>query len=313
MNGKRILVIGGSGFLSGTVVSAALRSGYSVSVITRGQRPVAAGANALVADRHDAPAFEEAVNQALSSAEGRFDLVVDAIPFSRDDALQDVTLFSNRTNRFVFVSTDFVYDPKRRRFPQSEADAEYLREGYGGNKRAGEEVLLASDPAALPWVAVRPGHIYGPGSQLGCLPPVGRDPELIPRLKTGSPVELVGGGHFLQQPVFVEDLARVILELGDASSEKCVGSIMNVAGPEIVESVDYYRIVAEAIGVDLSVREVPVDEYARANPDKAPFICHRFYDLSRLGASGVALPATSLADGLRTHVRSLMENRNQAG
>ncbi len=307
MNGKNILVVGGSGFLSGTIVSAALRAGNSVFVITRGNRPVEAGAHALVADRHDKSAFAAAVEEGLQAVGGRFDLVVDAIPFTPDDARQDVEAFGGRTNRFVYVSTDFVYDPERRRFPQTEDDADYLTTGYGGNKRAGEEVLLAAGTAQLPWVVVRPGHIYGPGSQLGCLPPVGRDPELISRLRAGSPVELLGDGHFLQQPTFVEDLARVILELGEAAPEQCVGEIMNVAGPDIVESVEYYRIVAEELGVGLTVTEVPVGEYTRENPDKASFICHRFYDLSRLAATGVSLPATSLADGLRKHVRSLMD------
>ncbi|TVQ24495.1 MAG: NAD-dependent epimerase/dehydratase family protein [Spirochaetaceae bacterium] len=307
MSSKQILVIGGSGFLSGTLVTAALHAGNSVYVVTRGQRPVPNGARALVADRHDSRAFAAAVDEGLRQAGGRFDLVVDAIPFSPDDARQDVEAFGGRTGRLVFVSTDFVYDPLRRRFPQTEDGAEYVQHGYGGNKRKAEEVLLAAGTDDVPWVVLRPGHIYGPGSQLGCLPPLGRDPGLISRLRAGTPVELLGGGHFLQQPVFVGDLVRVILELGDAAPEPTVGNIMNVAGPEIIESVEYYRIVAEALGVDLKVDEIPVAAYARDNPDKASFICHRFYDLSRLAATGVQLPATRLADGLNTHVSALLD------
>lgn len=306
MNGKNILVVGGSGFLSGTIVTAALQGGNSVHVLTRGQRPVVPGVNALVADRHDPAAFKAAVDEGLRKAGGSFDLVVDAIPFSPDDARQDVEVFSGRAKRFVFVSTDFVYDPKQRRFPQTEDDAVYLTEGYGGDKRAGEEVLLAAGTRELPWVVVRPGHIYGPGSQLGCLPPVGRDSRLISRLRSGTPIELLGGGHFLQQPVFAPDLARVILELGEASPAACVGQILNVAGPDIVESVEYYRIIAEELAVDLTVAEIPVGEYARENPGKASFVCHRFYDLGRLAATGVRPPSTSLTEGLKVHVRSLL-------
>ncbi len=312
MTSKNIFVIGGSGFLSGAIVKAALHAGNSVYVVTRGQRPVAEGTRALVADRHDAKAFAAAVDEGLRAAGGRFDLVVDAIPFSPDDARQDVELFRGKTDRLVFVSTDFVYDPLRRRFPQTEDDAVYYLHGYGGGKRKAEEVLLAAGSNDLPWVVVRPGHIYGPGSQLGCLPPLGRDPGLISRLREGMPVELLGGGHFLQQPVFVGDLVRVILELGDAPPDPTVGSIMNVAGPEIIESVAYYRIIAEALSVELKISEVPVAAYARDNPDKASFICHRFYDLSRLAATGVQLPSTSLADGLRTHVQALQRSTGQS-
>ncbi len=311
MSDRNIFVVGGSGFLSGAIANAAIQAGDSVFVVTRGTRPVPSGVHALVADRHDAHAFAAAVDNGLREAGGRFDLVVDAIPFSRDDARQDLAAFSGRTNRFVFVSTDFVYDPLRRRFPQTEANADYIRDGYGGKKRMAEEVLLAAGSNDLPWVVVRPGHIYGPGSQLGCLPPLGRDPELVSRLQEGTPVALLGGGHFLQQPVFVDGLVRVILELGDAAPERTVGRIMNVAGPEIIESTEYYRIVAEALGVDLSIDEIPVGAYARDNPDKASFICHRFYDLSLLAATGVRLPDTRLADGLRTQLKALQRSTGE--
>ena len=307
MGGGTVLVIGGSGFLSGTVARAAVASGDTVAVVTRGRRPAPSGAHPFVADRHDRESFAAAVDSALALAGGRFDLVVDAIAFTPEDARQDVELFSDTTNRLVLVSTDFVYDPGKRRFPQREDDADYLADGYGGRKRAAEEVLVAAGTDALPWVVVRPGHIYGPGSELGCLPPVGRDPELLGRLRRHEQIELLGGGHFLQQPVFVGDLVRVVLELGRVDPSRCVGGVLNVAGPRIVESVEYYRLVARELGVDLAVTELPVDSYARAHPEKASFICHRFYDLARLAATGVRLPDTPLATGLREHVRSLIE------
>jgi nucleoside-diphosphate-sugar epimerase len=200
------------------------------------------------------------------------------------------------------ISTDFVYDPQRRRYPQNEADADYLTDGYGGLKRKAEEVLLAAGSLDLPWVVLRPGHIYGPGSLLGCLPPVGRDAQLIDKLRCGAGIPLVGAGRYLQQPIFAPDLARVILELAEASSERCVGGIFNVAGPDVVESVEYYRIVTDALGVELRIDEVPVLEYAREHPDKGSFLCHRFYDLSRLASTGVRLPETPLREGLGVHV-----------
>lgn len=296
----RILLIGGSGFLSGTLAREAVERGYRVWAITRGERPVPPGVIGLVADRHDEAAFVRAVEQANTE----WDMVVDCIGFDPADARQDVAVLRDRARHLVFVSTDFVYDPARRRFPQPEESEHYLSEGYGGKKRQCELELINGDTGNMVWTIVRPGHIYGPGSRLGCLPMHGRDPNLIERLRAGEPLQLVGGGHFLQQPIFAPDLARLILSLhGNA---RTYGEIFCAAGPEIVESREYYRVIAEILGVELRISEVPVGAYLAQHPESAPFLCHRFYALDRLRASGASVPATPLVEGLRTHVASLL-------
>jgi hypothetical protein len=71
----------------------------------------------------------------------------------------------------------------------------------------------------MQWTVLRPCHIYGPGSLLGCLPLHGRDADLLDKMKAGHSLQLVGGGHFLQQPIFAADLAELTLSCyGQASS-----------------------------------------------------------------------------------------------
>jgi nucleoside-diphosphate-sugar epimerase len=296
-----ILVIGGSGFLSGTIVSSALARGHQVWALTRGKRPVPAGVRGLVADRGDHTAFA----QALAGAQTQWDLVVDCIGFAPADLQQDLMVLAPLAQHLVFVSSDFVYDPARRRIPQREETDAYLMDGYGGQKRRCEEVLIAAGTRALPWTIVRPCHIYGPGSQLGCLPLHGRDAQLIARLRGGEPLQLVGGGYFLQQPVLATDLAQTILSM--AGRPSTYGQIYGVAGPEIVESRTYYQRIAEILGVALAIEEVPVDAYRREHPESAPFLCHRVYDLHTLQESGASMPQTPLVSGLRSHVASLID------
>jgi nucleoside-diphosphate-sugar epimerase len=295
-----LLVIGGSGFLSGTIVRSALALGQQVWTLSRGQRPVPSGAVSLVADRTDDTAFR----QALTGARTHWDLVVDCIGFAPADARQDLAVLAPLTRQLVFVSTDFVYDPARRRVPQSEETDDYLTDGYGGQKRQCELELIAAGTRAMPWTIVRPCHIYGPGSQLGCLPLHSRDPQLIARLRDGEPLRLVGGGSFLQQPVLASDLAQTILSM--SGNPKTYGQIFGVAGLEIVESRDYYRLIAEILGVGLEIVDVPAGAYLREHPEAALFLCDRVYDLHKLQDSGASVPATRLADGLRAHVASLL-------
>lgn len=296
----KLLILGGSGFLSGTLANVATEQGHTVWALTRGQRPVSDGVISLIADRHD----ESALQQVIDEAGEEWDLVVDCIGYEPADARQDLALFRKRAQHLVFISTDFVYHPARRRFPQSEETDHYLPDGYGGKKRLCELELLNGDSADMGWTVLRPGHIYGPGSLLGCLPNHGRDPDLISKMRAGTTLDLVGGGHFLQQPILASDLAHLILSVHDNPS--CNKEIFCVAGPDIIESRMYYEIIAGILGVSLNIGELPVAGFLQTHPDRASFLCHRFYDLSKLMASGLRLPATSMRDGLQVHVASLI-------
>jgi nucleoside-diphosphate-sugar epimerase len=305
---NNILIIGGSGFLSGTLTQVALARGINVWAITRGQRPLAAGVKGLTADRHDAAAFA----QAVAGANTKWDMVIDCIGFTPEDARQDVEIFGNLTQHLVFVSTDFVYDPARRQLPQGEETDRYLKPdsgsgslAYGGKKRAAELELIKAGSGSMAWSVVRPCHIYGPGSRLGCLPLHGRDPQLLERLQAGETLKLVGGGHFLQQPILARDLSELMLNL--YGNEQTYGQIFCTTGPDTIESRDFYRIIADILGVGLSIEEVSISQHLAEHPEAAPFLCHRMYSMDKLRACGVPTPGTPIEEGLREHVESLQE------
>lgn len=303
----KVLIVGGSGHVSGAVARAALQRGHEVWTITRGRRALPEGVRSLVADRRDLAAMEAAV-----SGEGvRWDLVVDCICYDLPDIQQDIQLFTRRTDQFVFVSTDFVYDPAHRTFPQSEEASHWATDAssaYGRKKRLCERELMGGEQAGMDWTIVRPCHIYGPTSELGCLPLHGRDAGLIDRLRRGEPIRLVGNGHFLQQPILADDLAETIVSV--AGNDKARRQVLNTAGPDIIESRQYYQIVADILGVELQVEEVPVGSHLAEHPGAAPFLCHRIYDLSRIGRTGLSLPSTTVEEGLRLHVEGWLARRD---
>lgn len=295
----KLLIIGGSGFVSGTLACEAVAAGWAVWALTRGQRPMPPGVTPLVADRKDAVAFAAAV----ASAGVTFDLAVDCIAYAPADAEADLAVLPNFARQFVLISTDFVYDPAKRRFPQPDTTTHYVQqENYGGNKRRCE-LALVNSKTTMPWTVFRPCHIYGPGSLLGCSPPDNRDAALLQKLRTGQAVPMVGA-NYLQQPIFARDLARLILSVKDNLAAH--GQIFNSAGPDVIESVRYYQLIAEALGTTLKTTELSISDYLAANPDKAPFLCHRVYDLSRLKAAGLRVPCTPVEQGIREHVQSLL-------
>ena len=192
----KILIIGGSGHVSGAVVREALKKELQVWTVTRGRRTLNPQVTNLIADRHDWNQFKQVVEE----QETVWDLVVDCICYEGEDMRCDIELFRDRARQFVFISSDFVYAPEARRFPQPER-SEYVTgdagsSNYGRKKRACEMELIHGDTGDMQWTVLRPCHIYGMPSQLGCLPMHGRDPELIQKIRNGEPLKLVGGGIF---------------------------------------------------------------------------------------------------------------------
>lgn len=301
---NKVLIIGGSGFLSGTLAQKAISRGDQVWTLTRSLRPLPAQAVNLVADRKDQAAFK----RVIEGEQTNWDMVIDCIAYSPEDILQDLSVLEGLAGHLVFVSTDFVYDPPFRQFPQTEDTEHYTNEGYGYQKRLAELALIRN-PGELPWTIVRPCHIYGPGSLLGCLPAHSRDAELIDRIKSGAPLKLVGGGYFLQQPVLARDLAELLLDL--QGNPNTYSQVLNAAGPEVVESRQYYQIIAELLGHQVKIQEIPIGPYLSENPNASSFLCHRFYDLRKAHSLGVRLPDTPLRQGLQEHIESLLNTAQE--
>ena len=299
----RVLLLGGSGFVSGSIARTALAQGHQVTIVTRGIKPLPQGVSALCADR----TIPGSLEAALAASKDEFDLVVDCIGYQASDAQQDLALFAKRCRHLVFISSDFVFAPEKRQFPQPESNTFFLTDNsYGANKRRCELEFIHSTADFAHWSILRPCHIYGPGSRLGCLPEHGRDPDLIERIRTGKPLRLVGGGKFLQQPIFVDDLAH--LALSCPFSPCSARQIYHCAGPDVVESVTYYQILAELLGCSLNVEEIPVLDYLREHPEQKSFLCHRIYDLKKIRMDCLQVPSTPLHTGLRIHLESLLRH-----
>lgn len=298
---KKALIIGGSGGLSGRLAVLANKE-YDVWTLTRGKRPLPQGVTPITCDREDSAGFQNAVlGQHI-----RWDVVFDCICMNKLHAEQDLQVLSNVTHRLVVISTDSVYDPTKKRTPQNEQGIFIEEQGapsvcsYAGNKRNMEHVFLdyfKESEGNLNVTIFRPGHIYGPGFMLGCFPEHSRQKNLVQLIQAGEPLRLVGGGIYLTQPIFVDDLAHAMLNCVD--KEKTYNEIFCIGGPEAVENKRYYEIIGELLGNTVIVEEVPLTGYAEAHPEFAGHLCHRIYDLSKLKEAGVPLPDTTLREGMK--------------
>lgn len=153
----RVLVLGGTGWLSGRIARRWVDDGASVTCLARGGRPAPAGARLIVADRTAPDAYAAAAGE-------EWDEIVD---ISSDPAAVGaaVAALGERAAHWSYVSSLSVYadnaDPDTE---ESAALAVPLEPGdeydYSRAKSAAERAVSAlGDRAAI----ARPGLIVGPG------------------------------------------------------------------------------------------------------------------------------------------------------
>lgn len=152
-----VLILGGTGWLSGRIARRMLANGAIVMCLARGERPSPEGASLVLADREDPAAYD-----AVSGRD--WDHVVD-ISSTAAHVEAAVAALGHRAARWTYVSSVSVYADDARvgadetaplHAPAAPGD-EYE---YGAQKVAAENAVRALGDRAL---IVRPGLIVGDG------------------------------------------------------------------------------------------------------------------------------------------------------
>jgi 2'-hydroxyisoflavone reductase len=208
----RILVLGGSVFLSKAVATDAVGRGHEVTCVTRGlSGEVPEGARHVVWDRADDVPVELAAEA--------FDGVVDV---SRTPSHTRRAVEAWPGAHWLFVSTINVYADNETPDPgvdgplvdeiEEDKDLREDPEAYGGMKVACERYVL--DGAARATV-VRPGLIVGPGDPTGRY---GYWPERLADASSGTRVLAPASEDNRLQFIDVRDLAEWIVRMVEAGT-----------------------------------------------------------------------------------------------
>ncbi len=161
----KILVLGGTGWVSSHVARIALESGHAVTCLTR-SAGVPNGARSVRADRDTNDAYAQVVNE-------QWDAVID-VASEPGHVRRATKALKDHAKRYIFVSTVSVYagnaergaDETAERLPALEADAMQSMAEYGQAKVAAEDAVLDAFGADRSVIA-RPGLIGGPGDTTG--------------------------------------------------------------------------------------------------------------------------------------------------
>jgi nucleoside-diphosphate-sugar epimerase len=277
----RVLVIGGTEFISLHLVRALLRDRRDVVVLNRGRQPgrVPARVKTIVADRKD----HAALGRVLDGE--RFDGLVDITyaPTTGDDVRALLAALAGRIGHAIFVSTGRVHDHALP-IPYDEDTPRTLYWGeYAKNKIEGEDAYLDS---GVPATVVRPTHVFGP------LNTRNNETFVFDRLVRGRPILIPGDGAWLRQFGHVEDLADAMAAmLGD---RRAFGRAYNVSGEESVTQVGFVELIAEVVGRPATL--VPATKAAFGQ--NLVYDCHAVYSTARVRRELGIRPHYTLASGL---------------
>ncbi|ANF31594.1 reductase [Leifsonia xyli] len=226
---RRVLVLGGTGWVGRAIVGALLSSGAEVVCLARGESgAVPEGAQLVPADRRDPAAYDR--------VRGDWDEVIE-IAYAPELVRPALDALADRASHWTLVSTVSVY--ARNDEPGADETAALVEptdlDQYPDAKVAAERATSA-------WLAdrlliARPGLIVGPGD------PTDRFGYWPARFSRPGPVLVpTPAGRFVQ----VIDVADLAAWIAQASIQRTVGTANAVGEPAPMG--DVLRLIAEVAG-----------------------------------------------------------------
>lgn len=233
---RKILVTGGTVFVSRFVADYFVRQGDEVFVLNRNSRPQVPGVTLIEADRNN-------LGDKLKGYD--FDAVLDITSYTRRD-VENLLSALDRIPTYVFISTSAVYheDLPRPMVEDVLTMPNTLWADYASNKLDAEMYLWEALPQAY---ILRPPYFYGPGENLY------REPFVFECAEKGRPFYIPGDGELPLQFFHVEDLCRLIDILMEQKPET---KIYNLGNPVPVTVNELVKLCYEVVGTPLETVHV---------------------------------------------------------
>lgn len=247
---RKVLVTGGTTFVSRYVAEYFVGLGDKVFVLNRGSKTQSEGVVHIKGDRS---------NLSDLLKEYHFDAVLDVTAYTGEDVDNLLDALGGFTE-YILISSSAVY-PDTAQKPFSElcpVGENRVWGAYGTNKIKAEEALLQRVPKAF---VLRPPYLYGPMQNLY------REPFVFDCAEDDRPFVLPSQGKMNLQFFHVEDLCRFMDLL---LVKKPENRIYNVGNAEKVSIKNWVKLCYEAAG------KIPSFVYADKSHPVRSYFC--FYD-----------------------------------
>ena len=272
----KVLILGGTGVISRSIVDQLLARQDDVTVYNRGRNPLPFQGEVkhLVGDRSDRVAFEADMQKTS------YDAVIDMICFNEADARSTIRAFSGVTGQVIVTSSVAAYKRPYQTVPTVES-AEVLWDDpafpYAFNKAEMERCLWpAAQRGEIPLTIIRPSLTFGPGAaNIGVLR---QNYGIVDRILKGKPLVMFGDGSTPWSFTFAPDLARGYVAL--TGNRKAIGEAFQVCSEFRNIWEDLYLEFGRIVGVEPKIVHIPSEILFKA----APALCsHLFYEKTFAG------------------------------
>ena len=286
---KKILITGGTVFVSRYAAQYFVDKGYEVYVVNRNSRPQVSGVKLIETDRHD-------LGDKLKDI--YFDVVADITAYNAED-ITDLCDSLGSFGQYIMISSSAVY-PEYGDQPFREDSERALNRywgSYGMDKIAAEDALLdrVSDAYIL-----RPPYIYGPMNN------VYREAFVFDCARADRPFYLPGDGGMKLQFFHVKDLC-ILMER--VIEEKPETHIMNVGNVEPVTIKDWVTMCYACFDKIPAFVNVSEDIEQR---NYFSFYNYEYY-LDVQQQNKIYPETISLEDGLKECAEWYVENESEVG
>ena len=274
-----VLIIGGTGNISGAVVALLRELGHGVSLLNRGSHPAPAGVTQLTADCRDPDALAAALD-------GRtFDVAIDFLGFTVEQVERVHAALAGRVARYVFISSATVYR-KPHDLPVTEDHPRGNQwSAYARNKAACEDWLLERG-GTLPVTVVRPSHTFC--ERWIPSPLHGFDFTVARRILDQREIVVHDDGQSLWALTAAEDFARGLVGLLDLP--QAAGECYHITTDEVLTWNAITQEIGRALGVEPRIVHIPTSELCRLDPAAEPKLTgdkahHGVFDNAKIRAA----------------------------
>lgn len=287
---KKILIFGGTTFVSSALAKYLISKGYPVDILTRGLKPAdyTGFGRHIVCDRKK----PDEIAKVLKNSE--YEYIFDISAYTKQD-IEIIFQYINTASlkKYIFCSSGAVYKPAHLLISEDFDRGENPHWGkYGTDKLEAEDFLFEMHKThGFPVVIFRPPYIYGENNNLY------REVYFFDRIASGKPVPVPFGNEILTQFIYIDDLVKVFESAMTGGLE---GKAYNVAMDEPVSWELLVKCCGEAAGCRAEIKKVDVTVEPSEVRSYFPFRdVYYMLDVSGVLRDNLYTPSTGLSKGLK--------------
>lgn len=284
---KRILVTGGTVFVSKYVAKYFQSNNYEVYVLNRGSKQQIENINLICADRNN---LKDCLKDFY------FDSIIDVCGYNQQD-IKNILDAVGGFKDYIFISSSAVY-PETNMQPFSENQSIGVNKiwgKYGTDKIEAEEYLISKVPNAY---ILRPPYLYGPMQN------VYREPFVFECALKNRKFYIPNDGKMKLQFFHVDDLCKVIEKILEKHP---TNHIYNVGNTESIDINTFIELCYKVVGTPLE--KVYVTKH---NNQRDYFSFYDYeYSLDVTKQSELLMEEKDLFEGLKESYKWFKNNYNE--